>query len=76
MTGLRCASSTSLLLQYVGHRSDLNYVISEMISELTIQHAYIEGGDFNIPPRARVGLPGARFEVDAAAGRYRVYENL
>jgi len=30
------------LLQYVAHRSDLNYVISEMISELTIQHAYIE----------------------------------
>jgi len=60
------------LLQYVGHRSDLNYVISEMISELTIQHAYIEGGDFNIPPRARVGLPGARFEVDPASGRYRI----
>src|SRR5205823_1972024 len=46
------------LLQYVAHRSDLNYVISEMISELTIQHAYIEGGDFQIPPRPRVGLPG------------------
>src|SRR5262249_9080395 len=52
------------LLKYVAHRSDLNYVISEMISELTIQHAYIEGGDFNIPPRPRVGLAGARFEVD------------
>ena len=48
------------LLQYVAHRSDLNYVISEMISELTIQHAYIEGGDFTIPPRPRGGLPGAR----------------
>jgi tricorn protease len=60
------------LLQYVKHRSDLNYVISEMISELSIQHAYIEGGDFLIPPRPRVGLPGARFEVDAASGRYRV----
>jgi tricorn protease len=60
------------LLQYVQHRSDLNYVISEMISELTIQHAYIEGGDFTIPPRPRSGLPGARFEVDRASGRYRV----
>src|SRR6185503_697201 len=39
------------LLQYVAHRSDLNYVIAEMISELTVQHAYIEGGDFQIPPR-------------------------
>lgn len=60
------------LLQYVSHRSDLNYVISEMISELTIQHAYIEGGDFTIPPRPRSGLPGARFEVDKQSGRYRV----
>lgn len=59
------------LLKYVAHRSDLNYVISEMISELTIQHAYIEGGDFAIPPRPRVALPGARFAFDKAAGRFR-----
>jgi tricorn protease len=64
------------LLQYVAHRSDLNYVISEMVSELTIQHAYIEGGDFQIPPRPRVGLPGARFELDRAAGRYRISKVL
>ncbi len=60
------------LLQHVAHRSDLNYVISEMISELTVQHAYVEGGDFQIPPRPRVGLPGARFELDQASGRYRI----
>ncbi|HEY2962541.1 MAG TPA: S41 family peptidase [Pyrinomonadaceae bacterium] len=60
------------LLKYVAHRSDLNYVISEMISELVVQHAYIEGGDFQIPPRPRYGLPGARFELDKQAGRYRI----
>lgn len=60
------------LLQYVSHRSDLNYVISEMISELTIQHAYVEGGDFTIPPRPRSGLPGARFDLDKVTGRYRI----
>lgn len=60
------------LLKYVAHRSDLNYVISEMISELQVQHAYIEGGDFQIPPRPRYGLPGARFELDKQAGRYRI----
>lgn len=60
------------LLKYVSHRSDLNYVISEMISELTVQHAYIDGGDFQIPPRPRSGLPGARFELDKQAGRYRI----
>jgi tricorn protease len=60
------------LLQHVAHRSDLNYVIGEMIAELTVQHAYVEGGDFMIPPRPRVGLAGARFDVDAASGRYRI----
>jgi tricorn protease len=60
------------LLKYVAHRSDLNYVISEMIAELTVQHAYIDGGDFQIPPRPRYGLPGARFEYDQQAGRYRI----
>ncbi len=59
------------LLQHVAHRSDLNYVISEMVSELTVQHAYIEGGDFQIPPRSRVALSGTRFELDKASGRYR-----
>ena len=47
-------------LPYVAHRSDLNYVISEMASELTVQHAYIDGGDFNLPPRVRVALAGSR----------------
>jgi tricorn protease len=60
------------MLKYVAHRSDLNYVISEMVSELTVQHAYVEGGDMLIPPRPRVGLPGARFELDHKSGRYRI----
>ncbi len=59
-------------LPYVAHRSDLNYIISEMCSELTVQHAYIDGGDFSLPPRVRVALAGARFDVDKAAGRYRI----
>ncbi len=59
-------------LPFVAHRSDLNYVIGEMIAELATQHSYIEGGDFNTPPRARVALPGARFEADKAAKRYRI----
>ncbi len=59
-------------LPYVNHRSDLNYVISEMCSELTVQHAYIDGGDFNLPPRVRVALAGARFDADKEAGRYKI----
>lgn len=60
------------LLKYVAHRSDLNYVIGEMISELTVQHAYVEGGDIPLQPRPRVALPGARFELDRTAGRYKI----
>lgn len=60
------------LVKHVAHRSDLNYVIGEMISELNVGHAYIAGGDFEIPDRPRVGLPGARFELDAEADKYRI----
>ena len=31
------------LVEHVAHRSDLNYVIGEMISELNVGHAYIAG---------------------------------
>ncbi len=60
------------LLPYVEHRSDLNYVISEMIAELQVSHAYIEGGDFETPDRPGAGFPGARFSWDEDAGRYRI----
>ena len=60
------------LVPYVAHRSDLNYVIGEMIAELSVGHAYIQGGDFDIPDRPTFGLPGARFALDPAAGRYRI----
>ena len=55
-------------LQYVAHRSDLNYVIGEMISELTVEHAYVEGGDFLIPARPRVALPGAQVRARQGGG--------
>jgi tricorn protease len=60
------------LLKYVAHRSDLNYVIHEMIAELTVQHAYVEGGDIPLPSRPRVALAGARFELDQKAGRFKI----
>ncbi len=64
------------LLRYVAHRSDLNYVIGEMIAELSVSHAYISGGDYEIPQRPKAGLPGARFELDEKAGRYRIAKIL
>ena len=59
-------------LEHVAHRSDLNYVIGEMVAELSVGHAYIAGGDWDAPDRPWVALPGAVFELDRQAGRYRL----
>ena len=62
------------LLAHVAHRSDLNYVLGEMVAELNVSHAYITGGDWETPERPQVALPGAVFELDPEAGRYRLAE--
>lgn len=60
------------MLEHVAHRADLNYVIGEMIGELGVGHAYIQGGDFGAPERPAGALLGAQFELDAGSGRYRL----
>jgi tricorn protease len=60
------------LVQYVADRSELNFLLGEMVAELDNSHCYITGGDENLPKRPQVALPGARFELDAASGRYRI----
>ena len=62
------------MLEHVAHRSDLNYVLGEMVAELNVSHAYIAGGDWETPERPEVALPGAVFELDRQAGRYRISE--
>jgi len=54
------------LLPWVAHRSDLNYIIGEMIAELSTSHTYVSGGD--VPERAHVGtgLLGVDFAADGA----------
>ena len=59
-------------LTHVAHRSDLNYLMGELIGELNVSHAYVAGGDMGLPDRQPVALPGARFELDARSGRYRI----
>ncbi len=52
-------------------RSDVSYVISEMISELNIGHAYYFGGeDTEDTPSVSVGLLGCDFELHE--GAYRI----
>src|SRR5258708_5366620 len=60
------------MVPYVAHRSDLNYVLGEMVSELSTSHSYIEGGDYDMPKRPQIALPGAKLELDHTAGRYRI----
>jgi len=59
-------------LEHVAHRSDLNYLMGEMIAELNVSHAYVSGGDEGLPERPSISLLGARFEI--ANGRYRISE--
>lgn len=49
-------------LPYCGTRADVNYLIGEMIAELSAGHTYIYGGDLNRPERISTGYLGAEFE--------------
>ncbi|UCE42890.1 MAG: PD40 domain-containing protein [Candidatus Aminicenantes bacterium] len=57
-------------LPYVAHRSDLNFLITEMISELCVGHAYAGGGNYPDVERVLGGLLGADYEIEN--GRYRI----
>lgn len=52
------------LLPWVAHRSDLNYLLGEMIAELSTSHTYVGGGDVPNRTRVNVGMLGADFAVD------------
>jgi tricorn protease len=60
------------MLAWVGDRTDLNYVLGQMVAELSSGHAYVSGGDIGLPKKPHVGLIGARFVLDAASGQYRI----
>ena len=51
-------------------REDVGYVISEMISELNVGHAYYSGGDYEPQPQLSTGLLGADYELQD--GAYRI----
>jgi tricorn protease len=63
------------LLPYVKNRTDLTYVIGEMIGELNIGHSYVGGGDKPEPKKIKQGLLGARFSRDAS-GYYKIEKIL
>ncbi len=55
-----------VLVPYVKNRNDLNYIIGEMIGELSVGHAYVNGGDKPKPKRINTGLLGAEISRDAS----------
>ncbi|MDD2511927.1 MAG: PDZ domain-containing protein [Proteiniphilum sp.] len=59
------------LLPYVPSRFDLDYILSEVVSETNTGHAYVEWGDIDRVERIEGGLLGADLEADLGAGRYR-----
>lgn len=59
-----------VLLPYVSHRADLDYIFGELVGELNAGHCYINWGDFERPRRVDTGLLGAVLKPDRKAGRY------
>lgn len=63
------------LVPYVSHRTDLTYILGEMIGELSIGHAYVGGGDKPEPERIKTGLLGATLVKDAS-GYFKITKIL
>lgn len=63
------------LLPHVHDRTDLTYLIGELIGELNLGHTYVGGGDYRKSTRVGLGLLGARLSRHAS-GYYRIDEIL
>jgi tricorn protease len=59
------------LLPWVAHRTDLNYVIGQMIAELGTSHSYVSGGDMPPVTRVSTGMLGADFDVSGGYFRFK-----
>lgn len=57
-------------VKHVAHRADLNFVFAELMGELVVGHAYVNGGDWAQAESVPVGLLGADYEI--ANGFYRI----
>jgi tricorn protease len=59
-------------LPAVGDRSDLNILLGEMIGELNVGHAYVQGGDGARRVTANLGFLGADLEPVTGLPAYRI----
>jgi len=71
--GLDLAAAEARYQRYLpglAHRDDLNYLLVEMLGELSVGHLYVAGGDTPEAERVAGGLLGADWSVEN--GRYRI----
>ena len=59
------------LVAYVNNRTDLTYILGEMVAEISIGHSYVGGGDRPEPKRVKMGLLGAKLSRDGS-GYYHI----
>ena len=64
-----CREKYAALLPHVKNRIDLTYVIGGMIGELSVGHAYVDGGDSYEIQRKKIGMLGAELTRDGKAFR-------
>jgi tricorn protease len=60
------------MVPHVAHRTDLNYILGEMIGELCCSHTYIAGGEKTSIQVVKTGLLGIDWKADAVSGFYQV----
>jgi tricorn protease len=64
------------MLPFVSHRSDLTYLIGEMIGELACSHTYVGGGEYPDFKKTKTGMLGIDWEADSTSGFYRIKKIL
>jgi len=62
------------LLESANSREDVNWIIIEMISELNVGHAYLQGqGDVENPATSSAGMLGVDWEIGEGEGGAKAY---
>jgi tricorn protease len=56
------------LLPYVRTRTELNWLMTEMVGELNASHQGVSGGDVTGAPRSPLAFLGARLDIDEKSG--------
>jgi tricorn protease len=65
-------SKYQALLPFVAFRTDLNYLIEQLYSELGQSHVEVYGGDFPNIPSVQSGVLGADLAWDTSGRQYRI----